>query len=242
MIPIFIPTKGRCKKQLTADLLRSIGVEYTLVVEPQEAHLYDGHKIAVLPENNRGSAYSRNHIISINAGMFGMFDDDVMDFGVVVNGRCKPENGKLIEFIRLCESVGGYATYCPAYRQFAWSAKKPYSINKPAEVMGIYDSSIIGSVRYDIGVLPEDRDFFLSLVLRGVKTIAFPKYWFSTPHVGVGKGGAQPDYASGKYLEGAAKLKSKWGDLVTLKKRDDGSINTRINHQRLNKLLKNSYE
>jgi hypothetical protein len=219
MIPIFIPTKGRCKKQRTAGLLRSIGVEYTLVVEPQEAHLYGGHKIVTLPENNRGLAYSRNHILSINAGMFGMFDDDVVDFGVVVNGRCKSEAGKLIEFVSLCESVGGYATYCPAYRQFAWSSKKPYRINKPAEVMGIYDSSIIASTRYDACAFPEDRDFFLSLVLCGKKTIAFPKYWFSTPHVGSVKGGLQSDYASGRYVEGAENLKSKWGDLVTLKKR-----------------------
>jgi hypothetical protein len=62
MIPIFIPTKARAGNQKTAALLQKIGLQYTLVVEPQEKHLYAGH----LLENNRGLAHSRNYILNLH--------------------------------------------------------------------------------------------------------------------------------------------------------------------------------
>jgi hypothetical protein len=236
MIPIFIPTKGRSGDQKTAELLQKAGVEYTLVVEPQEKHLYAGHNIVVLPENDKGLAYSRNYILSLNKGLFGMFDDDVKDFGIVENKRCKSVPEKLIDFIGLCEKHRGFATYCPNYQQYAWSASKSYSVNIASEVMSIIDASHIGNARYDGDVFPDDRDFFLQLIMQGRKTVCFEKYWFSCPHVGTNKGGLHSLYASEEYRDGIMKLKYKWGELIKVSLRPDHTVNASVNRNKLKQL------
>ena len=40
MFPIFIPSKGRYKINMTAKYLDSMGIKYRVVVEPQEYDLY----------------------------------------------------------------------------------------------------------------------------------------------------------------------------------------------------------
>jgi hypothetical protein len=233
MIPIFIPTKGRSGNQKTAALLQKTGIEYTLVIEPQEKHLYPGHNTVVLPENDKGLAYSRNYILSLNKGLFGMFDDDVKDFGIVENKRCKTAPEKLIEFIGLCEKYKGFAAYCPAYQQYAWSANKSYSVNVSTEVVSVIDAALIGNARYDGEIFPDDRDFFLQLVVQGRKTICFNRYWFACPHVGTNKGGLQTVYASGEYGQKTMKLKQKWGEFIKLIRRPDGTVNTQIDRSKL---------
>lgn len=66
--PIFIPTKGRWDRSLTAQRLTAMGVPFRLVVEPQEAHKYDkvvpSDRLLVLPFGNlgEGSIPARNWI------------------------------------------------------------------------------------------------------------------------------------------------------------------------------------
>ncbi|MDR1112784.1 MAG: hypothetical protein LBL18_03365 [Bacteroidales bacterium] len=233
MIPIFIPTKGRVNNQKTAELLQKTGIEYKLVVEPQEKHLYKGHNIVVLPENDKGLAYSRNHILSLNRGLFGMFDDDVRDFGIVENKRCKSVPEKLIDFIGLCEKHKGFATYCPNYRQYACSARKSYSVNIQSEVISVIDASLTGNARYDGDVFPDDRDFFLQLIVHGRKTVCFGKYWFSCPHVGKSNGGLHNMYMSGECEQGIMKLKQKWGEFIKVSRRPYNTINASVNRSKL---------
>ena len=38
--PIFIPTKGRYKSNMTAKCLESMGLDYFIIVQPQEYDLY----------------------------------------------------------------------------------------------------------------------------------------------------------------------------------------------------------
>jgi hypothetical protein len=64
--PIFIPSKERAFRCLAARMLRRDGVDFKLVVEPQEQGLYvqkfGKDAVLVLPENNRGLVYARNWI------------------------------------------------------------------------------------------------------------------------------------------------------------------------------------
>lgn len=66
--PIFIPSKGRWESRMTSRTLEEIGINYRMVVEPQEYEQYaaviDPKKILVLPFNNLGlgSIPARNWI------------------------------------------------------------------------------------------------------------------------------------------------------------------------------------
>ena len=57
--PVYIPSKGRADRCLTADLLLKDGVDFRLVVEEQEREAYAGRygtrRVLVLPFSNRGS-------------------------------------------------------------------------------------------------------------------------------------------------------------------------------------------
>ena len=56
--PIYIISKGRHESRLTAKALEKIGINYRIVIEPQEFDLYasviDEKKILVLPFSNLG--------------------------------------------------------------------------------------------------------------------------------------------------------------------------------------------
>lgn len=68
--PIYIISKGRHEKRYTANYLEWIGVNYKIVVEPQEFDLYNQHidkdKIIVLPKEylnlGQGSIPARNYV------------------------------------------------------------------------------------------------------------------------------------------------------------------------------------
>ena len=66
--PIYIISKGRHESRLTAKALEKIGINYRIVIEPQEFDLYasviDEKKILVLPFSNlgQGSIPARNWV------------------------------------------------------------------------------------------------------------------------------------------------------------------------------------
>jgi len=88
--PVYIISKGRWEKRLTAISLDMIGVPYRIVIEPQEfdkyASVIPDRKILVLPFSNlgQGSIPARNwvweHSISIGAERHWILDDNIKDF------------------------------------------------------------------------------------------------------------------------------------------------------------------
>lgn len=88
--PVYIISKGRYEKRLTADSLERMGVPYHIVVEPQEQELYAAHidrrKILVLPFSNlgQGSIPARNwvweHAKASGAARHWILDDNIDGF------------------------------------------------------------------------------------------------------------------------------------------------------------------
>ncbi len=66
--PLYVISKGRYARRLTADSLEEIGVDYKIVVEPQEFSSYaaviDSAKIIVTPFSNlgKGGIPARNFV------------------------------------------------------------------------------------------------------------------------------------------------------------------------------------
>lgn len=83
--PIFIPSKGRHDKNITARSFDAIGAEYKVFVEPQEYDLYaaniDENKLIVMPHQDKGLTVTRNYIWDYaeqrGYRRFWTFDDNI---------------------------------------------------------------------------------------------------------------------------------------------------------------------
>lgn len=88
--PIYVISKGRYALRLTGKALDKLGIDYRMVVEPQEAEQYaavmDATKILVLPHGNLGlgSIPARNwvweHALSRGATRHWILDDNIDGF------------------------------------------------------------------------------------------------------------------------------------------------------------------
>lgn len=97
--PIYIISKGRFEKTLTADNLEKSKLDYFIAVEPQEYDLYvkklGVHRILKLPFSNLGlgSYPARNfcweHAKSIGYKYHWLFDDNIICWKKWINGKRK---------------------------------------------------------------------------------------------------------------------------------------------------------
>lgn len=88
--PLYIISKGRYERTITADALDNLGLTYNMVVEPQEYDLYKKkiphQRILSLPEGNhgKGSGPARNwlweHSISEGHERHWVIDDNIFEF------------------------------------------------------------------------------------------------------------------------------------------------------------------
>lgn len=106
--PIYIISKGRWEKRLTAKALVSINVPFQIVIEPQEYDSYaaviDPTRILVLPFSNlgQGSIPARNwvweHSISVGADRHWILDDNINHFGRLnKNKRVRVTSGAIFK-------------------------------------------------------------------------------------------------------------------------------------------------
>jgi glycosyltransferase involved in cell wall biosynthesis len=132
-IETIILTKNRPAKQKTAAVFDETGIEYKLLVEPQEQRLYKGYDLIVLPENDKGIAYARNFILDYakdkGIRFICMADDDISRFGRVENGRNVRDNTVVHAFFDLVKKYPGFAQYTINYWQYAYCSTGEISMN-----------------------------------------------------------------------------------------------------------------
>jgi hypothetical protein len=97
--PVYIISKGRYEKTLTADNFEKAGIDYLIAVEPQEAELYEKklgkHRVLVLPFSNLGvGSYPARNFCWEHAKQLGhkyhwLFDDNVQNFKKWIDGKRK---------------------------------------------------------------------------------------------------------------------------------------------------------
>lgn len=88
--PIYIVSKGRYEKRMTADSLETMGVDYFMVVEPHEQKQYSdavgAERVLVLPLSNHGNGpglarnYAWEHSIQLGAKRHWVMDDNINGF------------------------------------------------------------------------------------------------------------------------------------------------------------------
>jgi hypothetical protein len=97
--PVYIISKGRYEKTLTADLLENSGIDYLIAVEPQEQEMYEKklgkHRVLVLPFSNLGlGSYPARNVCWEHAKKNGhkyhwLFDDNIQCWKKWIDGKRK---------------------------------------------------------------------------------------------------------------------------------------------------------
>ena len=242
-VKIFIPSKNRLDDEKTYSILKDIGLEPILVIEPQEMEkaLQLGYKFIVLPENNKGISYSRNYILKeakdLGYEYICMIDDDISQMGYIVDGKRVKDNkafltalDKFLEF-KTCGTM--------QYNQFAWCQPKPIVWNRGLEVVWFLYMPQLQNATIPEDTI-EDRDFSLELILKhNVKTFRLNHLYFNVPSIGTNKGGIDTETRGEKQDYWSHKMLDKWGsNIISLVKKTNGWTNIKINWRYIDKLIK----
>jgi len=182
--PIYIISKGRWHSRLTSKALDKMGVDYKLVIEPQEYEEYskvvDPSKILTLPFSNlgQGSIPARNwvweHSVKLGFKRHWILDDNIEDFNRL------NQNMKLR--VRTGSTFAAAEDFTERYSNVAISGFNYYSFCKSTDrIPPYYLNTRIYScilIRNDIpykwrGLYNEDTDLSIRVLKDGLCTILF---------------------------------------------------------------------
>jgi hypothetical protein len=198
--PVYIISKGRWEKRLTARSLEKIGVPYHIVIEPQEFEQYaaviDPAKILVLPFSNlgQGSIPARNwvweHSIVAGAERHWILDDNIDGFFRLNYNLKTPVTSGTI-FRAAEDFVDRYTNVAKAgFNYFMFASRKtvmpPYYLNTR-----VYSCILL---RNDLphrwrGRYNEDTDLSLRILKDGYCTILFNAFLAMKSQTMTQKGG-----------------------------------------------------
>lgn len=107
--PIYIVSKGRFQKTLTASYFEKNNIDYLIAVEPQEAEQYrkklGDKRILVLPFSNLGVGsfparnYCWEHAKANGHNKYWCFDDNIQGFAKWIDGKKKNINDAISAFL-----------------------------------------------------------------------------------------------------------------------------------------------
>lgn len=223
--PIYIVSKGRAKTALTAKYFDKVGIDYLIVVEPQDAAMYQqeygANKVLVLPFSNLGLGsyparnYCWDHSLKNGHSRHWVFDDNIRAISVWSNHK-KIRTDEPAKAIRSVESFADKNNISIAgfeYRYFVTKQpKKAFKLNTH-----VYSSLLIQNdlpfrwrLKYN-----EDVDLCLQALHRGGQTASSIYYMIDkVSTVAKMKGGNQTELYKGndpkKKLLKAKMLESVW--------------------------------
>ncbi len=226
MFPVFILTKGRAEIATTPSVLEADNVPYALVVEPQEAEVYRLNypraEIVVLPKDNQGLAYACywlvEYVRSNSLTWFWRMDDNLGKFGETRCRRvCNMPAGAILSRAELAtEWSNRLGLVGLQYTQYAWAARKQYTINRMAAAC--YLQNAASGIQYDLG-LPAKQDVDLTLrhVTQGWYTLIWQTLSMSKPTIASWTRGGQCEmYNKRKDWDDARRLRVLWPQYVKL--------------------------
>ena len=210
--PIYIISKGRYDKRPTSDYLEFCGIDYKIVVEPQEAELYAKHidqsKILILPDEylgkNQGGIPARNfvwkHSKATGAKRHWILDDNIFSYVRINRGKkivmkCSTAFTALEDFVDRLDDVK-MAGHNYTFFNISSQPQSVITVNTR-----IY-SSILLSNDLDLewrGRYNEDTDLSLRILKMGHTTILFNAFTANKATTMTCKGGntttiyAEPD-------------------------------------------------
>ena len=228
--PIYIISKGRSDSRYTSNALEAMGVDYRIVIEPQEYADYsaviDPNKILTLPFSNlgQGSIPARNwvweHSISIGAKRHWIMDDNINGFVRMNRNRKTPCKSGAI-FRASEDFVDRYSNVMMAgldYRFFFphRTKKPPYRLNTRVYSCILLDNTTI-THRWR-GQYNEDTDLSLRILKDGWATILFHAFLSNKAGTMTMTGGNTDQlYADDGRLKMAQSLQDQHPDCCSIK-------------------------
>jgi hypothetical protein len=186
--PIYIISKGRANIKGTAKYLENIGLDYKLVIEPEEYDDYALHhpidKILICPENfserGQGGIPVRNfvweHSISINAEKHWILDDNIHNYKRINQGKKIIIKSPLI-FKIVEDYVDRFSNIKMSghnYSFFVASSQSPHPVIKNTRV---FSSILLSNDIYPKfawrGRYNEDIDLSIRILKAGYATLLF---------------------------------------------------------------------
>lgn len=248
VFPILIPSKGRPDSKLF-NILTESNLDFLVFVEPQDQDSYlenlSESNIVVLPKDNQGLQFSRNHILNyarshlVESKWFWQLDDDVKQFFTTENNRNVKISAREAfeiaeEYFKESEDTGQAAM---EYQRFAWSQKNPYTINSYCDVVVCINIEKTKGLVYGCGT-KDDRDFTLQVLASGSKTMRVMKASFSNPTSSTVKGGLYEAYRNGIMEKSVREMIDKWGEEICYQyERKNGTLDARIRWGLVRKLF-----
>lgn len=226
--PIYIPSKGRADKCLTANALARDDVPFYLVVERAEqnvyARKYGSARVLVLPFSNRGSVIPARNWIKEHATADGFerhwqLDDNMAGFVRYWKGKKIPcESGVAL---RVCEDfTDRYENIAISglnYRFFAASKIPPFFLNVHVYSCTLVLNSIPNKWR---GRYNEDTDMCLQVLADGWCTVLINAFLVNKKRTMVmGGGNTASLYQGDGRLKMSRELERRWPGVVETKRR-----------------------
>lgn len=230
--PIFVPTRGRATLHRTTRELDAAGLDYRLVIEPQEhatyARHHPAHRLLVLDQNNRGIAYSRNWIkqraLEEGAARHWQIDDDAQAFLLRRDGkphRISARNALAVveEVVDNCTNIGSACLSAAAYA-FGHDKRAPIKYNGIVYGCILLRSSAPVTFQADV---PEDCDATLQVLETGEVTMVFKRVVLQTIATMTTSGGnTETAYLGDGRLERYRRLADAWPGMWKVSRRQDG--------------------
>ncbi len=234
-VPVMIPSKGRAGKTKVDKLLVEAGIPFCFVVEKPDYKEYEklGYPLMVLDDSDQGISYARDFILRQMRKMkydhFWMLDDDISEFGMVVNGRAQKKTAKVLtDLVKEFEYLGNASLYCMAMRHLAWCSN-PMEKDKVAMHAVYFDVKRCENINYDLRLkIREDVDLSFQAIFKADGVIKYNKYYYNVPEMGSVEGGMSQWYNQETEMHEVWKLCRKWPGIVDPLKKD-GRIDIKIN-------------
>lgn len=226
---IYIPSKGRASKCITAAVLVAGGIDsFFVVVEPGQQNAYAaglrharGAKVLVLPRKNKGIAYARRWIQGHAAkadpgGLHWQLDDDVT---FAARGRQagkyrtrEVRAGKVLDRVeKYMRANANVAVASPRNRTYAfgYDGKPPVTVNRQCVTcMLLRDVDL----RFRSGVI-EDTDYSMQVLHRGLCTAIFNRLLFTNPPQASVDGGNSDHLHHDRITELQRRLARNWNGI-----------------------------
>jgi hypothetical protein len=203
--PIYIPSKGRHESRLTIKALNNMGVDYRVVVEPQEFEQYSKHidnkNLLILPFSNleQGSIPARNWIFEHSKKQgykrHWIMDDNIEQFNRLNNNlQIKCNTGAIFRCVE--DFVDRYKNIALAGLEYDFFVKSrckwnPYRMNTRIYSCTLIDNSIPHRWR---GKYNEDTDLSIRVLKDGYCTVLFLAFLQQKSQTQKIKGGNQKIY------------------------------------------------
>lgn len=216
----YIPTKNR-PHTTTYRLFEDVGIKVIHFIEPQEISSYKVENKINIGENDRGMTFVRNYMLQYakdnNHKWVIMCDDDINQFGKVINSKCQKTDASIWHEILEKSKKLPFAAFGISYRPFAWSEKKPYSINSKLFASAMLLNTEKISWKYEDG-MKEDWKMLISCVIRTSGIIKFNKLFFNAPAMGTNQGGLEKEYKDKKDQAELLVMMRKYGEYAKVVK------------------------